>query len=173
MTGKSYGVIHRLMQGLASSRFGAWYFSLTQQHLDALFHGISGRTSATTFLAGLPVVMVTTRGAKTGKARTVPLLYIQGDDTPDEFAVVGTNFGQSRIPAWHGNLTAHPEARCTFEGVTKPYLAHAANEDEYARYWRLAEETYLGFPKYRQRIADRRQIPIMVMRLAEDATAPA
>ena len=73
---KSYGAFHALMQRFASSRIGAWYFSLTQQHLDALFLWVGGRKTATTVLAGLPVVMVSTRGAKTGQIRTVPLLHI-------------------------------------------------------------------------------------------------
>ena len=66
---------------------------------------------------------------------------------------------------------AHPEAECTFEGNTKRYVAQEAHEDEYARYWQLAENTYLGFPKYRRRIGDKRQIPILVMRPADAAAA--
>lgn len=50
----------------------------------------------------------------------------------------------------------------------KRYVAHEADEEEYARYWHFAEDIYLGFPKYRHRIGDRRQIPILVMRPADE-----
>ena len=161
---KSYGAFHTLMQRLASTRVGAWYFSLTQQQLDSVFLRIGGGRTATTLLAGLPVVIVSTRGAKTGEPRTVPLLCIRTEDNADEFAIVGTNFGRVRNPAWYFNLKAHPKAECTVDGNIGQFVAHEADDEEYARYWQLAQDTYLGFPKYRHRIGDRRRIPILVMR---------
>lgn len=163
---KSYGAFHILMQRLASTRIGAWYFSLTQQRLDSLFLKIGGGRTATTLLAGLPVVIVSTRGAKSGKPRSVPLLYIRNDDDVEEFAIIGTNFGRPRFPAWYWNLKVYPEAECAMGGDSKLYVAHEADEEEYARYWQLAVDTYLGFPKYRHRIGGRREFPILVMRAA-------
>jgi deazaflavin-dependent oxidoreductase (nitroreductase family) len=165
-----YGLFNVLMQRLASTRAGTWYFSKTQQRLDSVFLRIGGKRTATSILSGLPVVVVTARGAKTGKPRSVPLLYIRNEDKPDEFALVATNFGRPRYPAWYRNLKAHPEAEGTIDGNTTRYVAHEADEEEYARYWRLAANTFLGFPKYKRRIGDRRQIPIMVMR-PDDANA--
>ncbi len=170
MAMKSYGLFHALMQRLASTRVGAWYFSKTQQQLDSVFLSIGGRRTATSIFTGLPVVIITARGAKTGKPRSVPLLYIRNEDKPNEFAIVATNFGRPQYPAWYRNLKAHPEAEGTIDGNTKRYVAHEADEQEYGRYWQLAANTYLGYPKYKRRIGDTRQIPIMVMR-PEDANS--
>ena len=164
MAMKSYGLFHDLMQRLASTRVGALYFSKTQQPLDSVFLRIGGKRTATNILSGLPVVIVTARGAKTGQPRSVPLLYIRNEDKPDEFAIVATNFGRPQYPAWYRNLKTHPEAEGTIDGNTKRYIAHEADEEEYGRYWQLAANTYLGYPIYKRRIGDRRQIPIMVMR---------
>lgn len=164
MAAKSYGPFHAFMQRLASTRFGSWYFSKTLQPMDAIYLRLGGKRPASRILAGLPVVVVTARGAKSGKPRSVPLVYIRDEDNPDQFALVATNFGRAQYPAWYGNLKANPDALGTIDGDTKRYLAHEAEGEEYARFWRLAEDTYHGYPKYRERIAGRRKIPIMVMR---------
>lgn len=169
MAGITYGAFHSLMQKLASSRFGAWYFSKTQQPLDALVLKLTGTRTATSLLAGLPVIFITARGAKTGQPRTVPLLCIRDEQDPTEVALVATNWGQRHYPSWYFNLKTHPEASGAIDGKTKTYLAHEAEGEVYARYWQRAMETYLGFPKYQQRIGDSRQIPIMVLREKESA----
>ena len=161
---KSYGLFHVLVQRLASTGIGTWYFSKTQQHLDSAFLGIGGKRTVTNMLSGLPVVVVTARGATSGKPRSVPLLYIRNEDKPDEFAIVATNFGRSQYPAWYRNQKANPEAEGSIDGNTKRYVAREADAEEYGRYWQLAASTYFGFAKYKRRIADKRPIPVMVMR---------
>ncbi len=106
--------------------------------------------------------MVTTLGAKSGLPRTVPLLYIASEDDPSTFALIATNFGQERYPAWYFNLKANPRAVCTLNGETREYLAHEAKDEEYQRYWELAVNTYFGYNLYKQRIHTR-PIPIIVL----------
>ena len=68
-------VFQRGMQRLGSTRPGAWAFSVLLQPIDRfLFNRTNGRVTVPGLMAGLPVIMVTTTGAKSGQARTSPLL---------------------------------------------------------------------------------------------------
>ena len=113
-------------------------------------------------VAGVPLVVVTTTGARSGLPRTVPLLCIRDELDPATFALIATNWGQAQYPAWYFNLKANPRAACSIAGETGQYMAHKAVGEEYARFWQYAADTYLGYPLYRQRIHGR-NIPIMVM----------
>jgi deazaflavin-dependent oxidoreductase (nitroreductase family) len=116
----------------------------------------------TSLFTGLPVVILTSQGAKSGLPRTVPLFCIRDESNPASFALIGTNFGQKHYPAWYFNLKAHPKAVCSIAGQTGHYLAHEAQAEEYDRFWQSASDTYLGYPIYKQRIIGRR-VPIVVM----------
>ena len=99
---KSANRLQRIMQAVASSRPGAWMFSKTLHQQDkVLFNATGGRLTVSSVLAGLPVVMVTTTGAKTGQSRTMPLL---GIPVGDDLAVIGSNYGQKNTPGWVYNL---------------------------------------------------------------------
>ncbi len=162
---KHYGPFHMLMQKIAVTRPGSLYFSLTQHYLDLFgFRTISRKHTATKVMAGLPIVMVTLRGAKTGKMRTIPLVYVRAEGETEQFAVVASNWGRVPYPAWCFNLNANPQVECTIDGVAGRYIAHEAREDEYERYRDAALNTYIGFPKYYEQLADHRSIPIHVMR---------
>lgn len=124
------------------------------------------RTTLTSVLSGLPVVVVTTVGAKSGVARTVPLACIRDERDPNSFALVASNWGQDHHPAWYFNLRACPRATCLISGRTGEYVAHEATGEEYERFWQRATDAYIGFPAYRQR-AGNRHIPIMVMCLMQ------
>src|SRR5690242_5297962 len=100
--------LQRMMQHIGASRPGAWLFARTLHPLDRVLMRISrGRVSVPGVLTGLPVVMLTTIGAKSGKPRTVPLVGL-GDG--DKVIVIASNFGQAHHPAWYHNLRANPEA---------------------------------------------------------------
>ena len=114
-------------------------------------------------MTGLPVVILTTAGAKSGLPRTTPLLCIRDEDNPETFALIATNWGQRHYPGWYHNLKANPQATCSIRGQSGNYRAHEAEDDEYDKFWRIAGATYLGFPLYKERIGTTRHIPIMVM----------
>jgi deazaflavin-dependent oxidoreductase (nitroreductase family) len=163
MTQKKYSHFHYTMQKIASSPPGAWFFARTLHHFDRLFLGLSGgRATMTSLVAGMPMVIVTTIGAKSGLPRTLPLLCIRDENAPGTFALIATNWGQHHYPAWYFNLKANPRATCSIAGQTREYLAHEAAGEEYERFWQYAADTYIGYPLYKQRIHGRR-IPIMVM----------
>lgn len=132
-----------------------WWFRLSK-----------GKQTLTSLLAEVPVIMVTTIGARSGKPRTTPLLPIIDPAKPTCLALIATNFGQERYPQWYFNLKKRPQAVCAMHGEQKTYLAREAEGEEYQRYWQLAEQTFFGYRLYRQRIRSR-HIPILILESPE------
>jgi len=147
----------RPLDALASTRLVAAMLRPILHHLDRPLMKLSGGRVATT--AGLPTLLLTTTGRKSGRPRAVPLLYVRlGDD----LAVIGTSFGSTTHPAWYLNLQADPRARVLVDGASYAVTAREAGPDEGAEIWRRAARLYAGFEKYRSRVGSRR-IPILVL----------
>jgi deazaflavin-dependent oxidoreductase (nitroreductase family) len=160
---RSANVLQRVVQKVASTRFGAWYFSKTLHSPDkALFKVTGGRLTVPALLAGLPVVMLTTTGAKTGKPRTMPLL---GIPVGEDLAVIGSNYGQKKTPGWVYNLEADPSATVGYRDRSVEVVAHRADEAETDRVFALGDAFYLGYAKYRLR-ADHRVIRVFILETA-------
>lgn len=163
MTNRRCSPFQSLVQKFAATRFGSWFGSVALHHLDGLVLKLTrGRSTMTRIVSGLPVVILTTVGAKSGMPRTVPLLCIRDEVEPIKFALIATNWGQFHHPGWYFNLKANPQAKCSFGVQSGKYLAHEANGEEYERFWRYAARMYAGYTRYKQRAGIRR-IPIMVM----------
>ena len=110
------------------------------------------RFSAAGVLAGLPVIMLTTTGAKSGQPRTMPLA---GVPVGEQLAVMGTNYAQTHTPGWVFNLEADPHAQVTWRERTVPVVARLATADEAEQAWATASTIYPGFTLYRERITER------------------
>jgi deazaflavin-dependent oxidoreductase (nitroreductase family) len=151
-----------MLQAIPASRAGARLSAAVLHHLDRLLMRLSGgRLSAPALLVGLPTVMLTTTGARSGRPRTVPLLGIPDGD---EFILVASNWGQAHYPAWCYNLRANPAAQLLANGRSGAYQAREVGAAEYERYWQRVTALYRGFPEYRRRTdASGRQIPIFVL----------
>lgn len=163
MSKQQYSGFHSFMQKIAASQPGSWFFARTEHHLDRITLKLTnGRTTLTSILSGLPVVMLSTTGAKSGLTRTVPLLCIRDSSNPNVLALIASNFGQQHNPAWYYNLKANDHATCTINGQAKEYLAHEVVEEEYDKFWQHAMDMYVGYSGYKLR-ASNRHIPIMVM----------
>jgi deazaflavin-dependent oxidoreductase (nitroreductase family) len=163
MAKQPYSPFHSFFQKIASSRPGAWFLSRTLHQFDIIFLKMSkGRMTMSSILTGLPVVMLTTIGAKSGLPRTLPLLCIHETDDSNLLAFIASNWGQRHHPAWYFNLKANPRATCSISNQIRTYIAHEANGEEYEKFWRCASETYIGYPLYKQR-AGGRHIPIMIL----------
>lgn len=163
MAPAKYSSLNLLVQRLAASRPGAWFFAPLLHHLDAFALRLSRRrVSVSGMLAGVPTVVLTCTGAKSGKARTLTLLRVDDPDRPGVFGVIASNWGRAPHPAWYHNLTADPRAVCAFDGRTANYRAHEAGGTEYDRFWKAALAIYGGYLGYKQRIRTR-NIPIMVL----------
>jgi deazaflavin-dependent oxidoreductase (nitroreductase family) len=139
------------------SRFGIWYGRYVLPYLDCpLLYLSRGRHSMS---PGQPILLLVTTGAKSGRRRATPLLYLPDGD---RIIVIASNGGRDRHPAWYYNLRAHPAAMVYLGGRVCRYIAYEAHGEERAALWRRAVEYFEGFTLYEQRT--RRSIPIFVLR---------
>lgn len=145
--------LQRAVRRFASTTVGAWVFQRTVHHVDrVLFRLSGGRLTLPTVLAGLPVVLVTTTGRRSGLERTTPLLAIPVDD---DVALIGSNFGQSPTPAWVHNLEADPHARIAYRDRVVDVIARPATAADADLAFERAAAIYDGYRRYRQRAAHR------------------
>jgi deazaflavin-dependent oxidoreductase (nitroreductase family) len=110
-------------------------------------------------LVGLPIVQLTTIGAKTNQPRTKPLVGLMEEG---KIALIASNFGQKHNPGWYYNLKVHPECEVSFNGSSGKYVARELAGDEYHHYWQVALSYYGGYEQYRRR-AIHRHIPVMLL----------
>ena len=151
---RSPNAFQRVIQGVASSRPGAWLFSKLLRHLDEVVLRVTrGKHTVPGLLAGLPVLDLTTTGRKSGQPRTSHLISIP---VGDDLALLGTNFGQPKTPAWVLNLEAEPRATVTHKQHTAAVVARPASDDEIREVMERSRAIYGGYEKYQQRIAGRR-----------------
>jgi deazaflavin-dependent oxidoreductase (nitroreductase family) len=78
-------------------------------------------------------------------------------------AVIASNFGQSRHPAWYHNLRADPDAEVEVDGTRQPVRAEVASAQQREEIWRRGLEVYPGFAQYERR-AGHRDISVFVLR---------
>lgn len=150
----------RAMRRLAATPPGSWVFARVLQRIDQPVYRLSGgRHTFANLVSGIPVVMLTTTGARSGVPRTVPVL---GLPTVDGLVVIASNFGQARHPAWYHNLRANPEGQVTVDGVTRDFRATEARGDQRARIWREGLKVYPGWSEYARR-APNRTIAVFVL----------
>lgn len=105
---------------------------------------------------GLPSLLITTTGRKSGLPRTQPLLYAADSDA---YIVVGSNWGQAHHPAWTANLLADPTARVTLGDREFDVRATLVTDAERDRLWQLVQRTWPAYAEYAKR-ADNRQLRI-------------
>lgn len=157
-------ILHRGVRSVASTRVGARTLSHLLPAMDrAVARATGGRTTAAELLAGLPVLVLTTTGRRSGVPRHSQLIAVPFRDT---LALVGTNFGQSSTPTWALNLEAEPRATVSLRDVTLPVVARAADEGERREILATAPGVYAGYPKYLQRITGR-SVRVFVLEPAE------
>jgi deazaflavin-dependent oxidoreductase (nitroreductase family) len=152
--------VYRFIRSLAATRPVSWLFARTLHYIDRPVFGMtSGKHTFTRLVSGLPVVMLTTTGARSGNRRTLPLL---GFPDGGKMVVIASNYGQLHHPSWYYNLLAHPEAEIGVEGTTWRVVAYEAEGEERDRLWQRGLEVYPGWNGYERRSGERR-IPVMVL----------
>lgn len=107
---------------------------------------------------GLPVIVVTMRGNRTGKVRKIALMRVTHDG---EYALVASRGGAPRHPSWYYNLRANPD-EITIQDGAEPFEAQVREltGDERAVWWERAVAAYPPYADYQQRTD--RQIPVFV-----------
>lgn len=150
---------HRLVRRTAATRVMAKVYGVIQEPLDRLIFRLSGgSTTATSWLAGVEITMLTTIGARTGRPRTLPVLGLR--DGEDAMIVIASNFGRPRNPSWYHNLRANPCATIVVGGLSREIVARELSGAERERGYRRGEDIFPGFTYYR-RWARNRQIPVL------------
>ena len=159
--------LQRGMRLLAGTRPMAWMFARVLHHVDGpVLRRSSGRHSVSSALTGLPIVELTTVGARSGERRTLPLI---GVPDGNRLVLVASNYGQQRNPAWYHNLKANPRCSTAFRGQRHEMEAYEAEGEERKRLWELDLSVYPPRNHYAQRAGNRR-IPVMVLQPASTAT---
>jgi F420H(2)-dependent quinone reductase len=119
----------------------------------------SGGTEATTLMdTGMPVVVVTTRGAKTGGIRKFALMRVEHDG---EYALVASKGGDPHHPGWYYNVLAHPDEVLVQDGGDRfPVSVREISGDEKAVWW---ERSVAAYPPYADYQANTdREIPVFI-----------
>ncbi len=107
---------------------------------------------------GLPIVVVTMRGNKTGNVRKIALMRVEHNG---EYALVGSKGGAPKNPVWVYNLRANPDEVTLQDGASPfPVSVREMNGDERARWWERAVKAYPPYADYQKRTD--RQIPVFI-----------
>lgn len=138
----------------ARTRVFAWLYPKVGPRVDpVVYRRTSGSAAARIY--GLPALLLTTTGARSGQPRTATLIYVRDGD---DFAVVGTNFGKRHHPAWTENLLAHPDATVEVGPVRITIRAALADESAWDRLWQKFLAVYPGYDSYLARSGRRPRI---------------
>jgi deazaflavin-dependent oxidoreductase (nitroreductase family) len=148
--------LERALQAFAKSRLGGFLFITVFPAIDRRLLKLSGGRIGS---APRQTVLLHTIGARSGRARTTPVLFTpRGED----LVVIASKAGHAHHPAWYHNLMAHPDIEVQVRGERLRVHAREADGAEREELWRLANDNYIGFDTYQQRAAGRR-IPVVVL----------
>jgi deazaflavin-dependent oxidoreductase (nitroreductase family) len=152
------GVFYRLVRRTAATRAMARLYGVIQEPIDRWVYRLSrGRTTASSYLAGVEITMLTTTGARTGRPRTLPVLALPAGE---RMVVIASNFGRSHNPSWYHNLRSDPCATIVYEGTRRQVVARELSGPEREQAYRMGELMFPGFVHYR-RWAGNRRIPVL------------
>lgn len=126
----------------------------------AEYEASGGRRANTLRDTGLPIIIVTTRGAKSGKIRKFALMRVEH---AGEYALVASKGGSPEHPDWYHNVMADPKALVLQDGP-EPFdaEARAVSGDERDEWWERAVAAYPPYAEYQVRTE--RRIPVLVAR---------
>lgn len=143
--------VTRLLSVVGKTRAFARVYRVLGPAVDPwILHRSKGKVASRVY--GLPALLLTTVGCRTGETRVSPLLYVRDGD---DFVVVGTNFGQHRHPGWTANLMARPEAEIEVGPERLAVKAGLADEPTWQRLWPRFVAVYPGYASYLARTGGR------------------
>ena len=124
----------------------------------------SGGARGTT-LRGVPVVVVTSLGASSGKLRKNPVMRIEHDGA---YAAVASKGGAPEHPAWYRNFVEHPRVELQDAASKGDYVAREVSGEERATWWKRALEVWPDYATYQTKTE--REIPVFVLEPADSPT---
>lgn len=123
-----------------------------------LYESSGGTRGGTLWDTGLPVVILTTRGAKSGKIRKIPLMRVEYEG---RYAAVASKGGFPRHPVWYFNLKSDPHVELQDGSVRRDMTAREVSGEEKAQWWERAVAAYPPYAEYQA--ATDRVIPVFVL----------
>ncbi|WP_433060678.1 nitroreductase family deazaflavin-dependent oxidoreductase [Dactylosporangium sp. CS-033363] len=152
------GPVRRVVRQVVTSRPVAWMSARYLPAVDRVaLRWTRGRWLPSRWVTGLPVVRLTTVGARSGALRTSPVLGIPAGEG---LVVLAANFGQARNPAWYHNLRAHPRVTVTAGSGVREFDAVELEGEERERWFAEALRLNPGWRRFRTR-AGARGIPVV------------
>jgi F420H(2)-dependent quinone reductase len=128
-----------------------------------LFESSGGIEGTTLMDTGLPVVIITNVGARSGKVRKTPLMRVEHDG---RYAAVASQGGSPKNPLWYHNFVANPRVEVQDGPKRTAMIAREVAGDERAQWWERAVAAYPPYAEYQTRTS--RQIPVFVLEPAAD-----
>ena len=107
---------------------------------------------------GSTILLLTTRGRKTGEKRTTPLIYAEDGD---RYVIVASKGGAPDHPGWYKNLAQDPEVELQIKGEVFSARARTAEGEERERLWKKANQVWPHYDEYAQKTP--REIPVVVL----------
>ncbi len=123
----------------------------------AAYEASGGREANTLRDTGLPVVVVTMHGRKSGKLRKIALMRVEHEG---QYALVASKGGAPEHPAWYANLVADPHVTIQDGETPVDMTVHEASGEERAEWWERAVAAYPSYADYQKRTD--RLIPVFV-----------
>jgi deazaflavin-dependent oxidoreductase (nitroreductase family) len=151
--------LRRIILTMAATRQGMWLFQMFVRLIDLPI----SRLTKGTFIPSangnvMPIIYLTTTGARSGIQRSSPVLCIPDGEN---LILVGSNWGNLQNPGWVYNLRAHPQTEVRKGKMTKSYRARELGGDERAVTWQKAVLFYPPYVSYEQR--SNRLLPIFLL----------
>jgi deazaflavin-dependent oxidoreductase (nitroreductase family) len=133
----------------------AWAWVREQVELYESSGGARGTTLRDT---GLPVVIVTNRGARSGKVRKTPVMRVEHDG---RYAMVASKGGAPEHPVWYYNVQANPLVELQDGPRRQDMVAREVTGDERSEWWKRAVAAYPPYAEYQEKTA--REIPVFIL----------
>jgi deazaflavin-dependent oxidoreductase (nitroreductase family) len=132
------------------------------------YEATDGREANTLRDTGLPVVIYTTRGRKSGKLRKTPLMRVEHEGA---YLLVASKGGAPEHPVWYHNITADPTALMVQDGADRfDAVARELQGEERREWWERAVAAFPPYAEYQRKTE--RQIPILLAERADSKETP-
>ncbi|MEY9861602.1 deazaflavin-dependent oxidoreductase (nitroreductase family) [Catenulispora sp. GAS73] len=123
-----------------------------------LYESSDGTQGGTLWDTGLPIVVLTTRGAKTGKIRKIPLMRVEHEGC---YAAVASKGGFPQHPVWYFNVVSDPRVELQDGAARREMTAREVTGEEKAEWWERAVAAYPAYAEYQEKTD--RVIPVFVL----------
>jgi F420H(2)-dependent quinone reductase len=151
--------LRRIILNLAATRYGMWMFHFYVQMIDLPVSRLTkGLFVPSAYWDVMPIIYLTTTGAKSGISHSTPLLCIPDGEN---LILVGSNWGNPKNPNWAYNLRAHPQTQVRRGKTAKDFSVRELHGEERAAYWQKAVRFYPPYVSYERR--SNRTLPIFLL----------